>query len=111
MQLINYLDLLKFNNSEYIDFEKSIYSKSTLLKSCYKFTDKAYIYLKSINENNKEVFRVFFEYKNKVEKNLIGEYMNELLDQELRDIVSTETKKIRETIVTKALLSSQSNAN
>ena len=37
--------------------------------------------------------------------------MNELLDQELRDIVSTETKKIRETIVTKALLSSQSNDN
>ena len=108
---MNYIDLLKSNNSEYIDIEKSIYSKSTLLKSCYKFTDRAYIYLKSIDENNKEVFRVFFEYKNKDEKNLIGEFMNELLDQELRDIVSTETKKIRETIVTKALLSSQSNDN
>ena len=111
MQLINYLDLLKFNNSEYIDFEKSIYSKSTLLKSCYKFTDRAYIYLKSIDENNKEVFRVFFEYKNKDEKNLIGDFMNELLDQELRDIVSNETKKIREAIVAKALLSGQSNDN
>ena len=50
---MDYLDLLKSNNSGYIDFEKSIYSKSTLLKSCYKFTDRAYIYLKSINENNK----------------------------------------------------------
>ena len=108
---MNYIDLLKSNNSEYIDIEKSIYSKSTLLKSCYKFTDRAYIYLKSIDENNKEVFRVFFEYKNKDEKNLIGDFMNELLDQELRDIVSNETKKIRETIVTKALLSSQSNDN
>lgn len=111
MQLINYLDLLKSNNSEYIDLEKSIYSKSTLLKSCYKFTDRAYIYLKLITENNKEVFRVFFEYKNKDDKNLVGEFMNELLDQELRDIVSNETKKIREAIVTKALLSSQSNDN
>lgn len=108
---MNYIDLLKSNNSEYIDIEKSIYSKSTLLKSCYKFTDRAYIYLKSIDENNKEVFRVFFEYKNKDEKNLIGDFMNELLDQELRDIVSNETKKIREAIVTKALLSSQSNDN
>ena len=108
---MDYLDLLKSNNSEYIDLEKSIYSKSTLLKSCYKFTDRAYIYLKLITENNKEVFRVFFEYKNKDDKNLVGEFMNELLDQELRDIVSNETKKIREAIVTKALLSSQSNDN
>ena len=108
---MDYLDLLKSNNSEYIDLEKSIYSKSTILKACYKFTDRAYIYLKLITENNKEVFRVFFEYKNKDDKNLVGEFMNELLDQELRDIVSNETKKIREAIVTKALLSSQSNDN
>ena len=109
--LNNYLDLLKSNNAEYIDLEKAIYSKSTLLKSCYKFTDRAYIYLKSINENNKEIFRIYFEYKNKEAKNLIGDFMNELLDQELRDVVSNETKKIREAIVSKALISSQSNDN
>lgn len=46
---------------------------------------------------------IYFENKSN-DKNLIGNFMNELLDQELREIVNLETKKIRETIVTKALI-------
>lgn len=41
---------------------------------------------------------------------LTEEFTNELLDQELRELVLEDTKKIRDTIVTRALLSGQSNA-
>lgn len=97
---MNYFDHLKSEDIEYIDIDISIYSKNCVLKTCYKFTDRAYIFIQKINN---EYFRVYFENKNN-EISLLGSFMNELLDQELREIVNFETKKIRETIVTKALL-------
>ncbi len=100
---MNYLDYLNTTNTEYIELEKALYSKNTILKACYKFTDKAYIYIKTKTNLNKDYFVIYFENKSN-DKNLIGNFMNELLDQELREIVNLETKKIRETIVTKALI-------
>ena len=40
---------------------------------------------------------------------MLGEFSNELLDQELRTLVLNDTKTIRDTMVTRALLSGRSN--
>ena len=48
------------------------------------------------------------QYKDKTNPSTIkDEFLNEMLDQELREIVLLETKKVRDTIVTRALLSGQ----
>lgn len=98
------LDLVDKNECIDIELDKNIYSKSTILKCCYKFTDKCYIYLKVSNN----FYHVYMQYKDKTNPSTIkDEFLNEMLDQELREIVLLETKKVRDTIVTRALLSGQ----
>ena len=107
---MNYTDILDEDNENVhiILLEKELYSKSTILKTCYKFTDKAYLYINTTIKNNINLYRIY--YKNK-EKNTIdiNEFMNELLDQELRGLILNETKKIRNAIVSRALLSGRTN--
>ncbi|MBD3843782.1 MAG: His-Xaa-Ser system protein HxsD [Campylobacterales bacterium] len=91
-----------------ITLDFSIYSKKTLFRTCYKFTDKAFVYIK-LDDNT---YKVFLTSKNDTIEatKLIEEFTNELLDQELRELVLEDTKKIRDTIVTRALLSGYSSA-
>ena len=109
---MNYLELQERNVLENktlkIELDLTIYAKSTILKSTYKFTDRAYIY---INDNtDSEQFVVYFTPKNDLSIEVLsGEFMNELLDQELRSVVLDKTRKVRDVIVTRALLSGQSN--
>ena len=110
---MNYIDMIKKNdNTHIIKLEKKLYSKSSILKSCYKFTDETYIFIETSKENNIDFFLIYFTAK-KAHLNamLSQEFMNELLDQELRTIIYNETHKIRDTIVTRALLSGQPNDN
>ena len=93
-----------------IKLEKSIYSKETILKSCYKYTDEAYIYIDTSKDSNTDFFNVYLQSKDSSKcKVTVDQFMNELLDQELRTIIYKETKKVRDTIVTRALLSGQPN--
>jgi len=111
---MDYLKLIESsdNKTVVIELEKSLYSKATILKTCYKFTDNSYIYINTFKIDDNEYFRIYLQKKdNTFDLDLNGEFMNELLDQELRGIVFNETKKIRETIVTRALLSGQTNDN
>jgi len=88
-----------------LDF--SLYSKKTLFRTCYKFTDKAFVYIK-FDDN---AYKVFLTSKNDtIDTKLTEEFTNELLDQELRELVLEDTKKIRDAIVTRALLSGHSSA-
>ena len=95
-----------------LDIDKTLYSKSTLLKACYKFTNSFYIFIEpSVTDSSK--YKIYFQLKDinlKVE-DLIGKFTNELLDQELRTLILSETQKVRDAIVTKALLSGQPNDN
>lgn len=105
---MNYLELLQSENCLFVDLEKNIYSKSTIMKATYKFTDRAYIYIQFVSFEAKDYYRIYF--KSKIDSELLlDSFMNELLDQELRMLVANETKKIREVIVSKALISGQLN--
>lgn len=110
---MNYMETLETNTKvTSIILEKELYSKSTILKSCYKFTDVAYITVKTDIINGISYYKIYFQEKNSLENiELKGNFMNELLDQELRTIILSETGKVRDTIITRALLSGQSNDN
>lgn len=109
---MDYLDLLtediKSNKVLKITLDSNIYSKAMILKSTYKFTDRVYIYITM----DKDCYEVYFKPKDSNEINisiLSGEFMNELLDQELRAMIINDTSKIRNVIVTRALISGQPN--
>ena len=111
---MNYLELQEKNVLENktlkIVLDSKIYSKSTVLKSTYKFTDRAYIYISLNNTSDNKKFVIYINPKEGSDISILsGDFMNELLDQELRATVLEQTHKIRDVIVTRALLSGQSN--
>ena len=111
MNYISTLEKLK-DKVTTLNIDKNMYSKNTLLKACYKFTDVFYIFI-TPNVNDQSIFTIYFQSKNEAiqVENLIGQFNNEILDQELRSVILSETQKVRDTIVTRALLSGQPNDN
>lgn len=85
-------------------FSKDVYAGNTLLKVSYNLTEKLYIFI-SENNNNYEV-NISLKSDGSISKdnlmNACGEFMNELADQEMRQIVINETSNIRENIISYA---------
>lgn len=108
---MNYIDLLNNQIEEgktiVLSLDLDLYSKKTLFRCCYKFTDRLYVYI----EKNQNSLSIYLTAKNDSFdlNNIVGEFSNELLDQELRTLVLDDTKTIRDTMVTRALFSGRSN--
>lgn len=111
MDYISTLDKLK-DTVITLNIDKQIYSKVTILKTCYKFTDSMYIYI-TPHATDSSLYTIYFQQKEESSliEDIIGKFNNELLDQELRAAVLSETQKVRDTIVTRALLSGQPHEN
>jgi len=87
-----------------IRYNKEFYSKETLLKAAYHFTDKAYVYL-GVED---DCFFVDFTEKDNMsfdKEKLENEFKNELLAQVIHQTVSKETTALRELLVARALSS------
>lgn len=86
-----------------IFISKSAYVPAVLMKAAYDFTDCFYIFL-SEDDNN---FIVHLSLKNNecggnahsLLAKACGDFVNHLIDQEMRFLVQTETKNIRDVII------------
>ena len=81
---------------------KSAYIRETLIKVAYECTDYFYVFI-SEDDNN---FIVHLSLKNNECGNahtlltkVCGDFVNNLIDQEMRFLVQAETKDIREVII------------
>jgi len=88
-----------------VNVDESIYALETLLRTCYIFTDRAYIYLRREKPGHISVHITCKERGNDPQV-LAGEFANELLDYRVRSSVSAESGKIRELIVAQAFAES-----
>jgi His-Xaa-Ser system protein HxsD len=79
-----------------------LYSQSAILKATYKFTGDWYVQLVTTSEN---AITVIFTPKVSTDQstNLKGEFLNELLDQRLREKINEETLPARNLIMAYAL--------
>lgn len=81
----------------------NIYSLDALKKTCYKFADQAAIFLNEIDDKMIEVVFDLAEETNKSNrKRLIHNFCNELLDQDLREKIASETEATRNLILAQA---------
>ncbi len=82
--------------------ELGLYSESAILKATYKFTDNWYVELKKATE---EKVTVIFSPKVPAShsSDIKGEFLNELLDQRLREQIGAETLAVRNLIMAHAL--------
>lgn len=90
----------EFNNIETVDM--NIYSLEVICATCYKYTDIYFIKQEMHNDSN--LIDVIFEPKNVdiVNENLIKEFRNDLIDQQIRFNVQKEFGHIRNLIVEEA---------
>ena len=89
-----------------IDLEENVYSRDAVLRTAYWFTDRCYLYIARPSPGS---LRVQFKLKSQksdpaVEtlEEVAGEFLNSLLDHQLRRDIEAETGQIRELLVTKA---------
>ncbi|MFA5139924.1 MAG: His-Xaa-Ser system protein HxsD [Elusimicrobiota bacterium] len=92
----------------HFDIRTAIYPLEAIYAACYAFIDRAYVRL---DERPKKTIRVFLDSKEPPTegemRRLEGDFRNELLHHALRLRVSAANQKIREYVVTRALLSVQ----
>jgi len=89
-----------------ISLNPKIYPLEAIYGACYVFIDRAYLFLDG--DPNKEVTIYIKGKSNLTPKKLealAGEFENELLNYTLRLALAKNTRKVRETIVEKALFS------
>lgn len=91
----------KDDNVTVVTIPCGIYSKEVILKACYKYLDSAFVKLECM----KKSFSVEIKSKDDNEKQarmIADQFCNDLIDFELRAIISSQTKDIRYALVEKA---------
>ena len=78
-----------------------VYGLQPLLKTAHKFTDRAFIHLEYERDG---VVLVRFRTKRSLDslQDIAGEFLNELLDQQLREELSVQTEPVRRLILAQA---------
>jgi len=84
-----------------VELDTSLYRLSAIKKTAYKFGDRCHVHLDALDGGR---VRVALRAKRVTENmpSLIGEFQNELLDQELREVVAQETEGIRNLLLAQA---------
>lgn len=92
-----------------ISVDLTVFSTGALFRACYKFTDRAYLYLR--RESNDAII-VEFRRKNDdaVLEQITGDFANEMIDQNLRAVITRETTPVREWIVKQAFAEARLDA-
>src|SRR4051794_30245879 len=87
--------------AETLTIDLKIYRLEAVKKAAYKFGDKAHITLETAENHG---VRVTLRAKRVLDNPayLAGEFQNEVLDQELREVVAAETKPIRDLLLAQA---------
>lgn len=81
----------------------SIYSLNALKKACYKFSSEFSVKFEKIDDDKMKVNFNFIPSINREQKEeIIHQFHNELLDQDLREIVFKETETVRNLILAHA---------
>lgn len=85
-----------------IRVDTSLYTLEALFRTCYKFTDRCYLWLERADGDN-----VTVHARPRAGGDVcdcVGSFRNELIDQRLRVDLARETRTIREWIVAQAFV-------
>jgi len=85
-----------------VKYKKDLYSKNVLFKTCYKFTDSAYVHL-DVDEDN---YIVCIFPKNEDDTvDYSKEFSNQMIEEANREIVIEQTKNIRQILFARSMAS------
>ena len=92
--------------SEKIVVDLNLYPLETIYSAAYVFIDKVYVYLSPVGKNVSVLLTAKDDTTKKQLENIKGEFQNELLNASLRLTLEKNNKKIRQSIIERALFSS-----
>lgn len=85
-----------------IRVDTAVYGLVAVLKSAYRLTDRAYLHIQRSGANQLEM-RLRPQRPDVDPDTLAGEFLNDLVDQRLRELVGRETQQARDLILAHAL--------
>ena len=101
------MDTILYDLSTYdvkFQIDTKLFPIVAIMKAAYSFTDKYYIFFEYISEYSVEVkMKIKLISKSGNIKDAVGEFNNELLNQQLRILIFDQTKDIRQMILGRAL--------
>jgi His-Xaa-Ser system protein HxsD len=80
----------------------STYSLDALLRVCYLFTDRCYLFLTPDADQKSVTVHIAPKSADSALLSIVGGFSNELIDQQVRQNIAAQTKAIRELIVAQA---------
>jgi His-Xaa-Ser system protein HxsD len=81
--------------------DETIYSKEALLRTCYWFTDRCYLFVSRAGPNKFSV-RIRAKAGQPSLESISGDFENALIDHQVRQDIDRNTARLRELIVAKA---------
>jgi len=82
--------------------DTTVYGLVPVLKAAHRFTDKAYLHVQRLNERELEV-RLRPQRPGTDSETLAGEFLNQLIEEKLREHIGRETQHSRDLILAHAL--------
>lgn len=84
-----------------VDVDETIYSREAVLRACYWFTDRCYLFI-SRAAPGRLTIAIRSKRGGETLPQVAGEFSNALLDQQVRLDIERDTRGVRELIVAKA---------
>lgn len=84
-----------------ISISTSVYRLSAVKKAAYRLGDRCFVRIESLTEASVQV-KLTAKSANIPLDTLEGEFLNELLDQDLRESIAEETERVRNLILAQA---------
>ena len=89
------------NGRAAFEVDTAVYGLEALLRTAYKFTDRCYVFVESIEGSNRVAVAIAPKSSNDLQS-ILGEFYNELLDQRIRESLAQEYGDLRTMIVAQA---------
>lgn len=80
----------------------NLYSKKAITAAIYRYTDKFFVYQNIMPSDDKQVCVILESKGEKLDENIVKQFCNDLIDQQLREITTEKYGHIRDLIVEEA---------
>ncbi len=85
-----------------VTIDLNLYGEKAITATIYRYTDKFFVYQSTMPDDDKHVCVVFESKDDGLDENIVKQFCNDLIDQQLREITTDKYGHIRDLIVEEA---------
>lgn len=85
-----------------VTIDLNLYSGKAITATIYRYTDKFFVYQNTMPGDAKQVCVIFESKDGVLDENIVKQFCNDLIDQQLREITTEKYGHIRDLIVEEA---------